>query len=87
MGQWSPLGTPYIAEVPMWDRKQNVKTTGKMSFLPIHEVLEAIIPEKEEGEWCSFDATQQGFRMNMHDWAGHVGVPLNQLAMFLAIAL
>ena len=87
VGQWSLLGTPYIAEVLMWDRKQNVKTTGKMSFLPIHEVLEAIIPEKEEGEWCSFDATQQGFRMNMHDWAGRVGVPLSQLAMFLAIAL
>ena len=25
--------------------------------------------------------------MNMHDWAGRVGVPLSQLAMFLAIAL
>ena len=47
-----------------------------MSFLPPHEVLEAVIKEGEEGEWTSFDDSQQGFRDALRQWAADLQVQL-----------
>ena len=54
----SVLAPTYIADVTMWDTSADEKTIGKMAFLPIREVLEAVVPPSEEDEWALYTPKQ-----------------------------
>ena len=83
----SPLGPTYDADITTWDKKKNRKATTTMSFMPIHETLEATIPEGDEGSWCSIASHQEGFKVDLADWGKRVGVEASALSSFLPIAL
>lgn len=72
-------------QIPMWNQKQSRKVECDMSFLPIHELLEAVIPQGEEDKWCAFGPDQQGFRLTLEDWGAKMGVGHYAMRSFVAI--
>ena len=85
--QESCLPDTYDADIISWDCDRDCKSTQKVSFLPVHEVLDAVVAEGEELDWCSFDDNQQGFRRAMEDWGARVGVATAFMTNMLAISL
>ena len=56
----SPLGPTYDADIVSWNHEADRQSTTKMSFYPIHEILEVVVPRGQEDVWCSFNERQQG---------------------------
>ena len=83
----SPLGETYEAEVPMWDHESASQTKGKISLMPIHELLETIVPEGEEAEWATLAADQAGHRLDLEQWGDRVGQPRESMSTCIPLAL
>ena len=65
----------YTARVPAWDAIAHKQITVDTSFLLIHEVLQTLVPEGEESEWCeAIDPSQSCFISRLHEWGRHLGV-------------
>ena len=58
-----------------------------MTFLPIHEVMERVIPEGQEMEACELSDDREGFGLRLRDWAGRVGIGSEMLSSTASIAL
>ena len=71
----------------MWDHTQYKQVQGKISFVPIHELLEAVIPEGGEAEWTNLDEAQGGIKLDLEDWGRRVGVNGASLQEYLPIGL
>ena len=83
----SPLGPTYDADIVSWNHEADRQSSTKMSFYPIHEVLEVVVARGQEDVWCSFNERQQGFKLNLGDWGRLVGVGGSNLGSFVAIGL
>ena len=81
------LGPCYNAKIPSWNVLRNQKTETTVSFLPIHEVLDVIIPDGSEESWASFNDDQRGFQGDLSDWWDRVGMPELMRNLFLAISI
>ena len=51
----SKLGPCYTTKVRTWHLKRDCQVMTNMNFLPIHEMLQEVVPEGEEQSYCSFD--------------------------------
>jgi hypothetical protein len=50
----------YMASVPLWDPLRDCKTTGKVSFLPPHDTLSAMVERIGVDAFCSLSSAGQG---------------------------
>ena len=83
----SPLHSPYIAEVWVWDDTTNKKKLDKMAFMPVHEVLVAVVEPGQEATWATCGADQKGLEHDLRRWGDRVGMDTRALADFIPIAL
>ena len=70
------LGTPYLAQVPMWDDSIGRQTMQNLKVYPPHETLDALVGPGCEEEWGSFDESQGGFLRSLREWADRLHVTL-----------
>ena len=70
----SPLPPAYEAEVTVWDPSAMCRTTKKMHFLPMHEVLGHLVEPGNEEQFCSISQAQQGFQTELVKWGRRMGV-------------
>ena len=70
----SCLPTPYITQIPLWDAERNCQVMRDLAVFPPHESLDALVPPGKEGEWTSFDHSQQGFREELRSWGDRLGL-------------
>eukprot|EP00959_Pyramimonas_sp_CCMP1952_P287127 6004669-Pyramimonas_sp.AAC.1 len=54
MAKFKSLPTPVRVNVPLWDANANSSKQMPVSFLFPHIVLQSVVPEGEEAEYCSF---------------------------------
>ena len=80
LGKDNALPEPYVARVPMWDRKRACKTTGNMAFLPIHGVLDVIVPADKIQEYSSFAPDQTKFEENLQRTCDRLNVARDGVA-------
>ena len=50
----------YMASVPLWDPLQGCKTIGKVSILPPHDTLSAMVERVGVEAFCSLSSARQG---------------------------
>jgi len=80
------LDKPYTAEIPMWDKTKCQRVMRPMAFLPIHEVIEKLVPVGAEEQYCSF-GDDCGFQTRLQGWGERVGVGREELDRYASIAL
>ena len=77
----------YTCQLPMWDSGRKCKVLKDASVLPIHEILNAVIPEGAEDEFCSLSSDREGFADSLSTWCKRVkteirGLPICCLALW-----
>ena len=77
----------YTSQIPMWDSKHAKQVMKPMAFLPIHEMLEEIVPWGQEQEWCAFPGDHSAFKMRLQEWADRVGASSDTLKKCVTIVL
>ena len=82
-----PLMPTYDADIVVWDSQADRKTTTTMSFLPIHEVLDAIVDKRNEEDWLAYNDDQMDIKARLGEWGDRVGVASEDLDTCLAIGL
>ena len=80
----SKLPPVYMAQCPIWDTKLNKQIYENVAFCPPHEVLDAIMLDMCEDEYCSFDASQSGVKESLEAWGErvHMDVRGKKIACF-----
>ena len=51
----------YEADIPLWDSSSGTQIISKMRFLNIHEVIDDIVRQHPEVDFCSFAPDQESF--------------------------
>ena len=80
-------GPTYTAEVSSWDHVREQRCTRPVAFLPVHEMLQVVVPEGQEAAWCASEGQQEGFGQARDDWGTKLGLQAAELALCVGIAL
>eukprot|EP00974_Lingulodinium_polyedra_P003242 304154-Lingulodinium_polyedra.AAC.1 len=63
-----------MAKTPLWNPDALGAEEQDLAFLPIHEVLGALVQEDAIAKWTDFSEDQTGFQADLHEWGDRVGV-------------
>lgn len=64
---------PYEADIPLWDRHEAKQQIEKMHFMNIHEVMDHIVGESPDVDFCSFAPNQTGFDEKLQSTCDRLG--------------
>ena len=59
---------PYVFSAPLWDATNEVSKPSDVAMLLPHDLLDRMIPEGKEEEYCKFVAGQEGFEHDVGSW-------------------
>ena len=58
----------YFADTPLWDTDQVQQVPQALAYLPIHEVLAALVQRSGPERWTSCAPAQHGFQQELYRW-------------------
>ena len=76
-----------MARCKLWDDEKDCQVEELVAFNAPHEVLNALIPEGREDEYCSLGENQQSYRQSAAEWGQRCGVDTALVQHLVCLAL
>ena len=67
----------YYAKTPMWNEHTLKMEEEKQAYLPPHEMLDALVQQGSEDQWCKLGSHQAGIRQDLKAWADRLQIKLD----------